>query len=325
MKIYEYFYGFLRVCYRKVIGFRRGDYQDYRYVEFFDQEANDLVDNMLSDAKPCLITKFGTIELDYLVNYEMVSRKHHSIVDIFNYIRGFYPSLWSLKPLDWLCSNAGFFPNDTTLLKDFYLEYMKVLPQIDILGSYIYEEKVFDEKINNAKRVNLHGYYYPFFYKNPWTRRLKGKKVLVISPFDKEIEQQYRNREKLFADTDVLPEFTLITYKAVQSMLGIKTDYETWFDALQKMKNDIANIDFDIALIGCGAYGMPLAAHVKMKGKQAVHLAGNTQLLFGIIGKRWQDMPQTAKFMNEYWIHPSNNSIPKNHSRIEGGHIGKSS
>ena len=29
------------------------------------------------------------------------------------------------------------------------------------------------------------------------------------------------------------------------------------------MKNEIAAKDFDIALIGCGAYGMPLAAYVK--------------------------------------------------------------
>lgn len=44
-------------------------------------------------------------------------------------------------------------------------------------------------------------------------------------------------------------------------------------------------IDYDICLIGCGAYGFPLAAHAKRKGKKAVHLGGALQLLFGIKGK----------------------------------------
>lgn len=30
--------------------------------------------------------------------------------------------------------------------------------------------------------------------------------------------------------------------------------------------------DYDVAIIGCGAYGMHLAAHAKRKGKIAIHL-----------------------------------------------------
>ena len=40
--------------------------------------------------------------------------------------------------------------------------------------------------------------------------------------------------------------------------------------------------NFDIALIGCGAYGFPLAAFVKGIGKKAVHIGGPLQLFFGI-------------------------------------------
>ena len=47
-------------------------------------------------------------------------------------------------------------------------------------------------------------------------------------------------------------------------------------------------IDYDIALIGCGAYGFPLAAYAKKTGHQAVHIGGSLQLLFGIKGKRWE-------------------------------------
>ena len=55
------------------------------------------------------------------------------------------------------------------------------------------------------------------------------------------------------------------------------------------MKAQIDKEDFDICLIGAGAYGFPLAAYVKRKGKKAVHLGGALQLLFGIKGSRWED------------------------------------
>lgn len=48
-------------------------------------------------------------------------------------------------------------------------------------------------------------------------------------------------------------------------------------------------VDYDIVLLGCGAYGFPLAAYAKRRGKQAIHMGGSLQLLFGIKGKRWED------------------------------------
>jgi glycerol-3-phosphate dehydrogenase len=58
--------------------------------------------------------------------------------------------------------------------------------------------------------------------------------------------------------------------------------------------------DYDVALIGCGAYGLPLASHVKRKGKQSIHLGGGLQLLFGIKGKRWDDNPEVKyKILDE--------------------------
>ena len=314
---------FLLKSFKKVYSlFRRkrpGDHQYFKYVNAFDQEANDLCYHLIQSGKPCMISKFGTIELSTLMAYKSSLQEKYSLNDWIDCIIGLRPTLWGPINIDALCSNAGFFPNDISLLRRFYDENLSAIKEIDVLGSYIYGEKMFSEELNAAKRVNLYGYYFPFLYKNPWTKLLKGKKVLVVHPFSEDIQRQYAKRELLFDDPDVLPEFTLITYKSVQSMLGIRTEYDTWFDALNKMKLDISKIDFDIALIGCGAYGMPLAAHIKRMGKQAVHLAGCTQLLFGIIGKRWEDLPLTKKYINEYWIHPSPDYIPAEARKIEGG------
>jgi hypothetical protein len=84
------------------------------------------------------------------------------------------------------------------------------------------------------------------------------------------------------------------------------------------MKAEIDKKDFDIAIIGCGAYGFPLAAHVKRIGKKAIHLGGPTQILFGIKGKRWIDNPNFNEIINEYFIFPNESDKVKNANKVEG-------
>lgn len=146
----------------------------------------------------------------------------------------------------------------------------------------------------------------------------KHKKVLVIHPFEETIKSQYQKRELLFDNKDTLPEFELKTLKSVQSLADNKNlPYSDWFEALDYMKNQISQIDFDIAVIGCGAYGIFLADYVKSLGKKAVHLGGATQLLFGIIGKRWED--EYKMTFNENWVRPSALDKPKGAEKVEGG------
>jgi hypothetical protein len=94
------------------------------------------------------------------------------------------------------------------------------------------------------------------------------------------------------------------------------------------MKSEINKADFDICLIGCGAYGFPLAAHVKRMGKKAFHIGGSLQLLFGIKGKRWEvndphyelgndNIIDYYSLPNEYWVRPLEEEKPANHSKVE--------
>jgi hypothetical protein len=61
--------------------------------------------------------------------------------------------------------------------------------------------------------------------------------------------------------------------------------------------------------------------HCKTLGKQALHLGGATQLLFGIKGKRWEDPKQDygKRFFNEYWVRPLPHEIPEGSESVEGG------
>jgi len=293
-----------------------GQYQ--KYVELFDQEANNYILDLLKTGAPCLIAKFGTYELAALEEYRCLYDSKLNLNSYIDYALLRRNVMFKERnAIEKLCSNAGFFPDNKELLKEYYRENLEAIKQIDVLGSYQSSEYVFREELSKAKKVNLDGYYAPFIWDLPWTSILKGKRVLVVHPFSEEIKYQYERRASLWDNPDILPEFTLITYKSVQSMLGIQTQYASWFEALERMKQDIDLIDYDIALIGCGAYGMPLAAHCKKTGRQAIHLAGWTQVLFGIIGTRWENNPKISPFIKDSWIRPFETSKPAEAHKIE--------
>jgi hypothetical protein len=127
----------------------------------------------------------------------------------------------------------------------------------------------------------------------------------------------------LLFDRDMLPEFRLRTLRAVQSIAGERTPYASWFEALQSMKDAMDGADYEICLVGCGAYGFPLAAHAKRRGRKAVHLGGSLQLLFGIRGHRWEDpryheLYDYSQLMNEHWVRPDEQERPQGAGQVEG-------
>ena len=158
-----------------------------------------------------------------------------------------------------------------------------------------------------------------FRFDSPWTKELKGKKILIISPFKSTIDEQLRVKDKIWENKDVLPDATYITYESIQS-IGGKGPHKDWYESFDKMCKDISNIDFDVALLGCGSYGLPLSGFIKSKlGKSAIYIGGGLQLYFGIKGKRWDSSPDITKFYNEYWTRPSQNETPQSGQMVEGG------
>lgn len=312
----------IRIMFRKVLGL--GEYNKYtdEYVQYYDQEANDyILSRILESSSGLMISKFGTVELATIL---CLLRNQRGIT-LSERIRGLMGEIKTnpTKAINVLCKNAGFFPNDLELAYKYLDLVLKDAKEIDILGSYLKEEIELQDILSNAVRVNLDGYYAPFLWNNPWTQYLGGKRVLVVHPFVDSIKTQYERRDKLFQEPRVLPSFAeLYLVKAVQSIAGNgeKTGFADWFEALESMKNEMDKYNYDVALIGCGAYGMNLAAHAKRNGKIAIHLAGWTQMLFGIYGHRWlKEKNKYSAFINEYWIRPGENEKPQNADIIENG------
>lgn len=176
-----------------------------RYVELFDQEANDFVYETLREGKPCMISKFGTTELNAVVT-DLVTSEPLSWSVLKEFFRGEL-SLSRVQSILQLQKLSGFFPVSPDYGRRFCERVVNDIPEINILGSYIENEK-YVLPYMHCKRINLDGYYAPFLWKNPWTKYLEGKKVLVVHPFVDSIKSQYENnRERLFDDPDVLPRF----------------------------------------------------------------------------------------------------------------------
>lgn len=268
------------------------------------EEDTRLVMELLSADKPCMISRFGSTELQTL-----------------SYVK-YWPFSLPLKIRTYynIQYASGFFPVTHHNLNKFYDLYKEDVKHLDLLISWRIEEFLFKGWIKGREFVRKTTVDNFFQHECPWTSVLENKKILVVHPFAETILSQYAKRESLFENQKVLPKFAhLEVVKAVQSVAGNSVGFDTWFEALDWMKSEIDKKDYEIALLGCGAYGMPLAAHIKRQGKKAVHMGGVLQFLFGIKGKRYVESPEYSKYINEYFVSPSDADKPKLANKVEGG------
>lgn len=328
MEVKDYIMHGLRRIIRSV--FRKKFYNPE--CEMNRQVANDIIYNTLSSGGPCMISRFGTTEMNCINNYLCIYSEKPYVLKIFDYLFDWtHLPWWNKDHFKMMSLWSGVFPPSVETAEKFSEIYLNDIPLIDVLGSFQYQEKFMPLK-ENVIKLQLETLY-PFFVERPWTRILKNKKVLVIHPFEETIVSQYRKRKCLFQNEDILPEFDLIVIKAVQSVADTSVPFKSWFEALEYMKRRIDDVNFDICLLGCGAYGLPLAAYIKRKGKQAIHLGGGLQLLFGIKGKRWIEQYDEwwnvrpgqrininyRPLFNDSWVFPSDNEKPAGAKKVEDG------
>jgi len=276
-------------------------------------EGSEIIYNELTQHQPCMIARFGRVELETILRYRAIKERSNILtLPFWNWVG------WNTKRRVLLGRNTGFFPVTISNIERFCDLMLDCASNLDILCSWVEGENLIYDYLQQAKIVPLIALE-PYYHSPAWTRALEGKKVLVIHPFVDTIRKQYEKRELLFKYKDILPAFELKTIKAVQSIAGEKVGFADWFEALDYMKEQIYKTDFDVAIIGCGAYGFPLASYVKDIGKQAVHMGGVTQILFGIKGKRWENNSFVSGLYNEYWVRPSGEETPQKATSIEEG------
>lgn len=298
-----------RVAYLKLTGkkIRNSRYGGRKVLSQAD--ANEKLKEGLLSNKPFMFGRHGTNEVQLALRAQM-------------YTEGITCSAFSSDTQVGQCEHCGFFPASDEALTHFNELIIDATRQSDIYGSlWLIGESYYIRHFLPRESTVTHTNMLDFWnYEEPYTYALKGQKVLVIHYLAGQIEEQYKKRELLFENSKVLPEFELMAMPAVQTIAGNRDSrFGTWFEALDYMYEETKKYDFDVALLGCGAYGMPLAAKLKQAGKKVVYMGGCIQMLFGIRGKRWDDNPKASALYNEHWANPDPSLVPQNFSTVENG------
>ena len=279
---------------------------DYVQTRMLGPKAtNDFILEKVKINQPFFVSRFGGVE-GKIVNSIILKRDQEIEENLRHQAR----------------INAGINPPNRLTIKKFATEALCAAFKVDLMAIWNYPAQS-----ELASYVSCQKYTYlnniePFrLYKDetwyPWTRGLEGFNILIIHPFVSTIQNQLDKLTQIDTITQLWSgDYNFQLYKPAVTFGGENQSLK-WVDELSRMKREIASIEFDIALIGAGAYGMPLGGFICDIGKKAIHLGGSLQLLFGIIGARWERQENYAEMMGSGWVRPSQDEIPKLHHRID--------
>ncbi len=298
------------------MGLWRHDFPHYEYAEWerltgamlfgkdtYDnwleaKEAQQYLFNKITNGEPFAATRLGKTE-SIIVGEYMKNEKYDD------------------ETLKWLYSTSGFFSENEINERDVdrYAEATINAVRETDMHMVVFKENIEVVNAYMSAQAAVCRWYGGGIYDGTesdvvWTDALKGKKILVISPYARTVETQYEKREKIYCDRHRLPEFELITYQMISTQMGEHCGFRDFFDAYEKVKADIRQIDFDIALIAAGAYGYLLSCDIKEMGKQAIELCSYLMPFFGIKTKRHVVQEYINRYYNEYWSFPIDEPPP---------------
>lgn len=284
-------------------------------------DSNHEIIKLIENKKPFSIVRLGIGNETFLTYEYLLTNTINE-----NRLHAKYKSLY----------NAGIYSKTKDISKILlYLQsYNNAIKNSDLLASFLKNS----EKMTYIQNFFSNKYHLPQIYSRalepfyqiqekttPWSHYLLGKKVLVINPFVKSFEKQVSNHFQIFKDQNkklFLDGQEFIFYKSFQTIAGNHI-HEDWVETFTIMCNDIEQLEFDIALLGCGGYGLPLCDFIKTKlNKSAIYVGGGLQLLFGVMGKRWENnnmWQDIIKTNDTKFIKPSEDEICDNLTTIEGG------
>jgi hypothetical protein len=274
--------------------------------------AHAKIADLLRSGKPAALGKLGDVEVKAL-SWHLGIKRYYAI-------NRAVPTYGEQE----LYQQAGVFPNNETTHARFCDVFVDYLSDLDLCALWHNpgEFEITERFCPRALWTDLTSLEPYFNSAAPWSTALAGKRVLVVHPFEESIRTQYARRNDIWrAVPNLLPDFELVTLK---SPYGFSTNiYADWFAMLAWLEERMAALardpGFDIALLGCGAAGIPLAVHAKRLGKIGIHTGGPTQLLFGIRGGRWDARPEFQRFFNDSWIRPKPDETPKEAPKVDKG------
>ncbi len=141
-----------------------------------------------------------------------------------------------------------------------------------------------------------------------WLPALRDRRVLLVSPFAGFL------RERADAET-----FEAVWAKIGKRWFGpasvdalefpygyspaTRERYATSLDLFDEITGRMAEREFDVAIIGAGGMGIPIAVFAKRLGRVGISLGGPIQPLFGVRGQRWNERDEWHRdYFNDSWV-----------------------
>ncbi len=280
-----------------------------RSSELSYYDAHDFIRNSLKSSKPFFTGRLGAVECWVC----------------WNSVRaGFESTGHNKKMVRGATNNAGISQLGDEAFDRFSAIYLAALPYADLIGTWEVAGmfpllwKYASPQTSYTERWCLEPWMAHRDNRAPWTSALAGKRVLVITPFAKSVAAQFNRRKDVKTISQILPDFELLTHVPPVTLAGWDNG-KTWADNLQTLMNEVAQLEFDIAIIGCGSYGLPLGAFIKQTGRKAIHLGGVTQLFFGVRGKHWDEIASYADLIDDSWVRPAPEDRPPNAHTVDNG------
>lgn len=295
----------MRRVYRKKNGLSKGLLKSLDLVNISVSDYNSKIRDSIINKTPLMVSRFGSAEINWYLNFKILGKSILRRTQAFITLE-----IDELDISRRIIKDMTFQSYGELATRNYISEIDDVIPKIDVLGTWMRQEQ--SKEIHWSKNIKFIylGYLEPYYSDNPWSMALQGKKVLVIHPMKKSIESQYSKRELIFGDKKILPKFQL---EVLQAPYFDDPRFGSWKAIMDFYKSEVLKYDFDVAILGCGSWGMPLAGYIKDMGKVAIHLGGATQILFGIIGERWETQwPEfrDLDLVNEHWTRPLQEETP---------------
>ena len=286
-------------------------------MKYTQYQMNDWIIDKLKSNQPFSCVRLGNTEynlIEYIIHNQQI------------------PDVWiNYTHL------AGIFPHTHEFCRDKYCPKIdESLQNADAIGHPGCCSKDFSKKFEQSYLVNKVCYtecrfldpIYLSNYSDPWTKYLKGKKVLVVNSSASSIKKQWDNIDNIWGDKkELICPFELVDVirsPFAPSVCGGDIFYgdkkiNDWIESSEMICDFIDDVDFDVALIGAGAYAPVLASYIKSKNKSVVTTCGSTQLFFGVKGKRWTENDNNAhhKVIDDNWIFPIKEDLPINLKFVE--------
>ena len=264
-------------------------------------KINTVIKNAIRYNMPLCFGKLGGIEASH----------------VFNYLRTNQPRLLG----NTLFVNAGIYGHSEAEIKAWCDHYIEAVQNLDYVLQWCSsqgDEAVIDMVWKGKEIFHEFEGLEPFVHgENGWHYSLSNKKVLFISPFSDTVKSQAPDYNKIWKGAKI-GEVLTVTSPYSEALTGEKP--VSWYTKFRTMIDKIVTLDFDFASVGGGGFALPVCHFIKtVMHRPCVHLGGGNQLLFGIIGKRWENNETLSKFFNKHWTRPLDHEIPKNHTLVEEG------